>query len=89
MSLILRGAGVQTLENFYWITLNQVSSFYWPDYKKPLWADNVGVYRFLSAPNIEAVGPRFFQANLQLERMARVNGHFLLNIKEEDNYLAT
>lgn len=88
-NLILRGAGVQTLENFYWITLNQVRSFYWPDYKKPMWDDNVGVYRFLSPPVIQAMGGDIFQATLQVERMAFVNGHFLLNIRETDNYLST
>lgn len=89
MKLILRGAGVQTLDGFYWTTLNEVGNFYWPDYRKPLHQDNVAVYRFVEPPSYDSIGPRLWTANLQLERMTMVNGHFLLNIREEDSYLST
>lgn len=89
MSLILAGAGVQTLDGFYWTTLNEVGSFYWPDYRKPLAEDNVAVYRFIDPPSYSSIGPELWSASLQLERMTTVNGHFLLNIREEDNYLST
>lgn len=89
MKLMLRAAGVQTLDGFYWTTLNEVGSFYWPDYRKPLYEDNVAVYRFMEPPSYDAAGPHLWTANLQLERMTTVNGHFLLNIRESDNYLSS
>lgn len=88
-SLILYGAGTQTLDNFYWQTLNEVGSFYWPDYRKPLYEDNVAVYRFVSPPSYDSIGSGLWSATLQLERLTTVNGHFLLDIREEDNYLST
>lgn len=89
MNLIVRPAGVQTLDDFYWITLNEVGNFYWHDYRKPLYQDNVSVYRFIDPPSYEAIGAKLWKANLQLERMTTVNGHFLLNIRETENYLST
>lgn len=89
MQLVLRGAGKQTLEGFYWTTLNEVGSFYMPDYSKPLYQDNVAVYRFTDPPSFDAIGPKLWSAKLMLERLTTVNGHFLLNIREEDNLLST
>lgn len=88
-NLILHAAGVQTLLDFYWITINQTGYFYLPDYTKPLYSDNVAVYEMLGEPAIEKIGGRYWRASLSLNRLTTVNGHFLLNIREETNYLST
>lgn len=88
-NLILQAAGVQTLRDFYWITLGQTGHFYLPDYTKPLASDNVAVCRFIGEPSIEKMGGRYWRANVTLERLTTVNGHFLLNIRDETTYLTT
>lgn len=88
-TVILREAGVQTLDGFYWGTLNEVGSFYWSDYRKPIADDNVAIYRFVSPPSYSSLGSGLWSANMQLERLTTVNGHFLLDIRDQENYLST
>lgn len=88
-SFIVSSAGKQTLEDFYFITLNRTSRFYWPDYSKPLTQDNIGVYRFMARPTFDHVSAEWWRATVSLERLNTVNGHFLLNIRDETTYLTT
>lgn len=91
LKLMLSKAQKQTLDDFYWVTLNRVRLFYFPDYTRPLEDQaNIAIHRFSARPTFEAnqVG-WLFVATLQFERMTQVQGHFLLDVSNGTQGLST
>lgn len=87
--LVLTKAGMQVLDDFYWITLNVVGLFHWADHRRPLDSENVAVYRFAARPSYTPIAPHLWRAALQLERVTSVDGSFLLNFSNGDQGLTT
>lgn len=84
-------AGMQVLDDFYWITLNVVGLFYWQDHRRPIEdEENVAVYRFVARPSYTpGRSGTVWRAALQLERVTSVDGSFLLNFSNGDQGLTT
>ncbi|MCD7096933.1 hypothetical protein [Stenotrophomonas sp. MMGLT7] len=73
----------QIIEDFYYVTVGRNGRFWWPDFTKPLNAQNVGVYSFSGRPTFSAKQPARFRASLPLLRHNRVSGVFLLDFYDE------
>lgn len=88
--VMVRRAGMQVLEDFYFLTLRRVGRFYWRDFRKPAADDNVAVYRFAARPSYAPTSsPEFWKATMQLERLTTVNGHFLLDFYDDTTWPTT
>jgi hypothetical protein len=89
-SLFVSKAGMQILDDFYEITLNQVGRFYMPDHRRPMRdQDNITIYRFGDTPSYSPESASRWTAKLKLERLTTVSGRFLLDFYDTEVWPTT
>lgn len=81
MTLVLSAAQLQTLLDFYEITLKQVLPFDWVDLRKPNDVETLVVYTFSSYPKQQPwVDPAYWLVTLELVQHTTFQGTFLLDV---------
>lgn len=80
-SLTLDRPQVEVLQDFVAITCADVLPFNWVDFRRPLTADNVAVYRFKNRPRLTPLGAGYWRADLELELISKpVQGTFPIGL---------
>lgn len=74
-------AQLQTLLDFYEITLQTVLPFDWHDWRKPNDAEFGAVFKFRSYPTHRTWGADGYEVQLELDQLTTFQGAFLLNIE--------
>lgn len=81
-NVVLTEAQLQTLLDFYEITLKQVGRFDWRDWRKPNDGTALATFSFRAYPQHVPWGDDHWIASLELDQHTTFQGTFLLDIED-------
>lgn len=79
-SLLVTHAQLQTLLDFYEITVQHVLPFQWKDWRKPNDAAAWSIFTFRSYPTHVPWGDDHWQVSLELDQLTTFQGTYLLDV---------
>ena len=81
MTVLLTAAQLQTLMDFYELTLKEVGVFDWVDWRKPNDSETLVAYAFRSYPQHQPwIDSDYWQVTLELIQYTTFQGTYLLDV---------